>query len=135
MGNRYALVCGPVDAVKKRSIVYAILLPGGIDPMNLAKKAKGELIKVALTIAVSAYRDDNSRRDSTSNGNDLTDFIKTISVDDFIRSLPSGKSKISFSGLGEEKLQRMSDATDNTDISVVNTVAQSTASSFDEQSN
>jgi hypothetical protein len=93
------------------------------------------LIKVAETIAESAYRDDNSRRDSTSNGNDLTDFIKTISVDDFIRSLPSGKSKISFSGLGEEKLQRLSNATDNTDIAVVNTVAQSSASSFDEQSN
>lgn len=136
LGNRYALVCGPVDAVKKRSIVYAILLPGGVDPMNLAKKAKGELIKVAQTIvAVSTYQDDNSRRDSASNGSDLADFIKTISVDDFIRSLPSGKSKISFSGLGEEKLQRLSDATDNTDISVVNTVAQSSASSFDEQSN
>jgi hypothetical protein len=104
--------------------------------MNLAKRAKSELIKVAQTIvAVSTYRDDHSTRDSTSNGNDLTDFIKTISVDDFIRSLPSGKSKISFSGLGEEKLQGLGDATDNKDISVVNTVAQSSASSFDEQSN
>ena len=133
LGNRYALVCGPVDAVKKRSIVYAILLPGGIDPMNLAKKAKSELIKVARTIAVSTYRDDNPTEDSNSISSDLTDFIKTISIDDFIRSLPSGKSKISFSGLGEEKLQRLSDATENSNISVTNTIALS--SSFDEQSN
>ena len=136
LGNRYALVCGPVDAVKKRSIVYAILLPGGIDPMNLAKKAKGELIKIAQTIEVSRYQDENSTEHSTSNSSDLTDFIKTISIDDFIRSLPSGKSKISFSGLGEEKLQRLSDGADKTDISVVNLIPSSSSSaSFDEQSN
>jgi predicted ribosome quality control (RQC) complex YloA/Tae2 family protein len=136
LGNRYALVCGPVDAVKKRSIVYAILLPGGVDPMNLAKKAKGELIKIAQTIEVSRYQDENSTEHSTSNSSDLTDFIKTISIDDFIRSLPSGKSKISFSGLGEEKLQRLSDGADKTDISVVNLIPPSSSSaSFDEQSN
>ena len=135
LGNRYALVCGPVDAVKKRSIVYAILLPGGIDPMNLAKKAKSELIKIAQTIEVSRYQDENSTEHSTSNSSDLTDFIKTISIDDFIRSLPSGKSKISFSGLGEEKLQRLSDGADKTDISVVNLIPPSSSASFDEQSN
>ena len=32
--NRYALICGPADAIKKRALIFAILLPGGMDPMH-----------------------------------------------------------------------------------------------------
>jgi predicted ribosome quality control (RQC) complex YloA/Tae2 family protein len=81
--NRYALICGPADAIKKRALIFAILLPGGMDPMHAAKKIKSEFVKVA------------------SDQEELAGFIKTIVLDDFIRTIPSGQSKISFTGKGE----------------------------------
>jgi predicted ribosome quality control (RQC) complex YloA/Tae2 family protein len=80
--NKFALVCGPIDAIKKRALIYSILLPGGIDPTNIAKKIKSEFIRVAA--------------DHT----ELLDFIKSISVDDFVRTIPYGQSKISFTEKG-----------------------------------
>jgi predicted ribosome quality control (RQC) complex YloA/Tae2 family protein len=81
--NRYALICGPADAIKKRALIFAILSPGGMDPMHAAKKIKSEFVKVA------------------SDQEELAGFIKTIVLDDFIRTIPSGQSKISFTGKGE----------------------------------
>ncbi|AIF85312.1 putative RNA-binding protein, snRNP like protein [Candidatus Nitrososphaera evergladensis SR1] len=83
INEREALVCGPEEAVKKRSLVYAVLLQGGLDPMNAAKKAKATL--------VSAAAGDNE---------ELAETIKRISLDDFVRSLPTGQSKISFASKG-----------------------------------
>src|SRR5919202_1947410 len=83
--NKFTLVCGPVDAVKKSSLVYSVLLPGTMDPTNIAKKIKNEFIRV------------------TSDHTDLLDFIKTISIDDFVRTIPYGQSKISFTERGERK--------------------------------
>jgi NFACT protein RNA binding domain len=80
--NKFALVCGPIDAIKKRALIYSILLPGSIDPTNIAKKIKSEFIRVAA--------------DHT----ELLDFIKSISVDDFVRTIPYGQSKISFTEKG-----------------------------------
>ena len=79
--GRHALVCGPVDAVKKRSAVYAVLLQGGLDPMNAAKKAKAELVGAA--------------------GDDLAESIKRMSLDDFVRALPTGQSRVSFAAKGQ----------------------------------
>ncbi len=58
-------------------MVFASLLPGGSDPMNLAKKVKSEFVRVI------------SEFDS-----DLADYLKKIVLDEFIRMLPSGQSKI-----------------------------------------
>ncbi|HVD08053.1 MAG TPA: ribosome rescue protein RqcH, partial [Nitrososphaeraceae archaeon] len=43
--KKYSIVCGPLNAVRKRSLVYSSLLPGGTDPMNLAKKVKSEFVR------------------------------------------------------------------------------------------
>jgi predicted ribosome quality control (RQC) complex YloA/Tae2 family protein len=75
--NRYTIVSGPVNAIKKRSLVFVSLLPGGSDPMNLAKKIKSEFVRVI------------SEFDS-----DLADYLKKVLLDDFIRMLPTGQSKI-----------------------------------------
>ena len=47
------------------------------------KKIKSEFVKVAY------------------DQEELAGFIKTIVLDDFIRTIPSGQSKISFTGKGE----------------------------------
>jgi predicted ribosome quality control (RQC) complex YloA/Tae2 family protein len=91
--NRYVLTCGPADAIKKRALIFAILLPGGMDPMHAAKKIKSEFVKVA------------------ADQEELAGFIKRILLDDFIRTIPPGQSKISFTGKGEEKVVGQSTTT------------------------
>src|SRR5919202_687174 len=83
--NKFALVCGPIDAVKKRSLVYSVLLTGTMDPANIAKKIKSEFIRIG------------------SDRTDLLDFIKSTSIDDFVRTIPYGQSKISFTEKGERR--------------------------------
>ena len=79
----YKLLCGPFDSIKLKSIIYCIIVPGSIDPMNAAKKLKSELIT-----------------NSQNMDDDLIEFLKRISLDDIIRILPSGKLKIASSGKG-----------------------------------
>jgi predicted ribosome quality control (RQC) complex YloA/Tae2 family protein len=81
LNGRDVLICGPADAIKKRSLVYAVLLQGGLDPMNVAKKVKAELVAAA---------------DETT-----AESVKNMILDDFVRSLPNGQSKISFTAKGE----------------------------------
>ena len=90
LSDRYLLVCGPVGAIRKKALVFSILLPGGLDPMNTAKKIKSELVRVAT--AADTHRDDSYS---------LMDFIKNTSLDDFIRTIPSGQTKIYFTGRGD----------------------------------
>ena len=75
--KKYSIVCGPLNAVRKRSLVFASLLPGGTDQMNLAKRVKSEFVR-----AISEF--DQS----------LAEYCKKISLDEFIRMLPPGQSKI-----------------------------------------
>jgi predicted ribosome quality control (RQC) complex YloA/Tae2 family protein len=75
--KRYTIVCGPLNAIRKRCLVYASLLPSGSDPMSLAKKIKSEFVRVI------------SEFDSN-----LSDYLKKIVLDEIIRTLPSGQSKI-----------------------------------------
>jgi predicted ribosome quality control (RQC) complex YloA/Tae2 family protein len=75
--KRYTIVCGPSTAIRKRSLVFASLLPGGSDPMDLAKKIKSEFVKV-----ISDF------------DSDLADYLKKLNLDKFIRVLPPGQSKI-----------------------------------------
>jgi hypothetical protein len=74
--NSYKIICGPLESIKSKCIIYVILLPGTIDPMLGAKKIKSELIN-------------NSQNDS-----EMAEYLKKISLDDIIRVLPSGKIKI-----------------------------------------
>ena len=83
-GKKYVLFSGPPESIKNKSIVYATLLPGGLDPMSISKKIKSEFVK-----EISGFNPD------------LANFVKTISIDDFIRTLPSGPSKIHTLGRGE----------------------------------
>jgi predicted ribosome quality control (RQC) complex YloA/Tae2 family protein len=89
--SHYVLTCGPSNSIRKRSIVYAQLLPGGTDPNNIAKKIKTELFK-------AAYASTNPKDDKYAQ---LGDFIKSISIDDLTRTIPTGHSKISITEKGE----------------------------------
>lgn len=82
LDGRQALACGPESAIKGRSLVYAVLQQGGMDPMTAAKKAKAELVGAA----------DEA----------LADSIKHMSLDDFVRALPTGQSRVSFAARGQQ---------------------------------
>lgn len=99
--NRYTVVCGPADAVKKSAIIYAILLPGGLRPLNVAKKIKSEFVRILET---------------SSNNEDLVDFVKTIMLEDFLRLMPSGQSKISLIANGENKVSSQNNSTSDMQI-------------------
>jgi predicted ribosome quality control (RQC) complex YloA/Tae2 family protein len=99
--NRYTVVCGPADAVKKSAIIYAILLPGGLQPLNVAKKIKSEFVRILET---------------SSNNEDLVDFVKTIMLEDFLRLMPPGQSKISLIANGENKVSSQNNSTSDMQI-------------------
>ena len=80
--GKETLVCGPEESIKKRTIFYAVLLQGGMDPMTAAKKCKSEFVKIAGDAEVA-------------------ETIKRISLDDFVRALPTGQSRISFTARGQ----------------------------------
>jgi predicted ribosome quality control (RQC) complex YloA/Tae2 family protein len=90
LNNRETLLCGPEEAIKKRSIFYAVLLQGGMDPMNVAKKVKSEFVRIA---------NDNIQ---------IAESIKHISLDEFVRALPTGQSRLSFTARGQQQLQEIS---------------------------
>ncbi|MEW6604405.1 MAG: ribosome rescue protein RqcH, partial [Thermoproteota archaeon] len=85
LDNRETLVCGPEESIKKRALYYAVLLQGGMDPMTAAKKVKSEFVKLA-------------------GESDIAETIKRISLDDFVRALPTGQSRISFSARGQPEI-------------------------------
>lgn len=74
----YLMSCGPPDAIKKNSICYVIIEPGGSHMVDTAKKIKLEFIKMK------------------------EDVVKSLSIDEFVRVLPAGESHILESGLGEQ---------------------------------
>ena len=90
LNNRETLLCGPEEAIKKRSIFYAVLLQGGMEPMNVAKKVKSEFVKIA---------NDNIQ---------IAESIKHKSLDEFVRALPTGQSRLSFTARGQQQLQETS---------------------------
>lgn len=73
----YILTCGPVEPIKKYSYCYAIIEPHGSEMVDAAKKIKIEFSKLN------------------------EDVTKNISIDDFVRVLPAGKSQIKEINLGE----------------------------------
>lgn len=66
----YILTCGPPEPIKKNSVCYAIIEPHGSELVDAAKKLKIEFAKL----------DEN--------------IVKNISIDEFVRVLPSGQSQI-----------------------------------------
>lgn len=68
--DNYVLTCGPVEPIKKNSICYAIIEPDGLEMAAAAKKIRIEFSKLEDEIT------------------------KNISIDDFVRVLPAGKSQI-----------------------------------------
>jgi predicted ribosome quality control (RQC) complex YloA/Tae2 family protein len=84
LNGRETLVCGPEEAIKNKAMFYAVLLQGGMDPMTAAKKVKSELVRIA-------------------GGNEIAETIKRISLDDFVRALPTGQSRISFTARGQSE--------------------------------
>jgi len=79
--NKLTLMCGAPDSIKRNSLVYVLLAPDSGEVSEVAKKIKAELIKIA--------------------GEDLLDFTKNLSVDEIIRVMPPGASKIVYSAKGE----------------------------------
>ena len=68
--DSYVLTCGPTETIKKNSICYAIIEPQGSEMVDAAKKIRIEFFKLEEEIT------------------------KNISIDDFVRVLPAGKSQI-----------------------------------------
>jgi hypothetical protein len=83
VNERHALVCGPEEALKKNALLYAVLQQGGNDPMTAAKKAKAALVGAA----------DEA----------LAETLKQASLDDFVRALPTGQSRVSFVKKAEQQ--------------------------------
>jgi predicted ribosome quality control (RQC) complex YloA/Tae2 family protein len=82
----HVLTCGPPETIKKNSICYAIIEPDGNEMVDAAKKIRIEFSKI------------------------YEEITKKISIDDFVRVLPAGKSQIKEVGMGD--LQKL-EFTDN----------------------
>jgi predicted ribosome quality control (RQC) complex YloA/Tae2 family protein len=72
--ENFLLVCGPVEPITKNCLCYAIIEPGGSPISDVAKKIRAEFSK----------------------NND--EFQKLFVVDDYVRALPTGSSKITSTG-------------------------------------
>jgi len=83
LSSHHVMLCGPSTAIKRRSLIYSQLAPGGLDPNTLAKKLKAELIKVASTISGPGFQDGH-----------VSNYLKMVSLADVTRAIPSGHSKI-----------------------------------------
>ncbi len=75
----YALTCGTPETIKKNSICYAIIEPHGSEMVDNAKKIRLEFSKI------------------------YEEITKKISIDDFVRVLPAGKSQIKEIGIGDSQ--------------------------------
>lgn len=70
----YLLVCGPPEPIKKKCLCYAVIEPGGSTMSDVAKKIRAEFDKV----------NDN--------------FKKIFLIDDYVRALPTGSSRVTETG-------------------------------------
>ena len=75
--ENYLLVCGPPEPVKKTCLCYAVIEPGGIEIADMGKKIRANFV-----------------------GADEK-FAKLFLVDDYVRVLPTGGSKITETGVLE----------------------------------
>ena len=75
--ENYLLVCGPPEPIKKTYLCYAVIEPGGIEIADMGKKIRANFVGV----------DEK--------------FAKLFLVDDYVRVLPTGGSKITETGVLE----------------------------------
>jgi len=78
-GDKYSIMCGPPEPVKKNCIYYVTIEPTGPDMVELGKKVRLEFLKLE----------------------GIEEIVKSLSIDDFVRVLPAGNSHIVSSGKGE----------------------------------
>ena len=71
----FLLICGPPAPIKKNCVCYAIIEPGGSSISDVAKKIRAEF---------------NQADDKLQ---------KLFTIDDYVRALPTGSSKITDSGI------------------------------------
>ena len=76
----HALTCGPPETIKKNSICYAIIEPHGLEMVDTAKKIRIEFSKI------------------------YEEITKKISIDDFVRVMPAGKSQIKEVDVGNAEM-------------------------------
>ncbi|WP_316506727.1 ribosome rescue protein RqcH [Nitrosopumilus sp.] len=84
--DSFVLTCGPPEPIKKNSICYAIIEPQGLEMVDAAKKIRIEFTKIFDKIT------------------------KQISIDEFVRVLPAGKSQIKEVGLGDAQQGNLTDS-------------------------
>jgi predicted ribosome quality control (RQC) complex YloA/Tae2 family protein len=89
--ENYFLCCGPIQPIKNRAFISASLLPGGLDAMSTAKKVKNEFTSILAA--------------DTNQKMSLLQFVKDMSLDDFVRILPTGQSKIT--NFGRDRADKM----------------------------
>ena len=82
----YVLTCGPPEPIIKNSICYAIIEPHGSEMVEAAKKIRIEFLKLEEEIT------------------------KKISIDEFVRALPAGKSQIKEVNIGDSNKTKFNDA-------------------------
>ena len=83
--NDHVLTCGPLEAIKKNSICYAIIEPNGSEMAENAKKIRLEFLKL------------------------FEDITRKINIDEFVRALPAGKSQIKEISLGDLEKENIID--------------------------
>lgn len=79
------VMAGPASSLQRNSIVYVTLVPDKIKSSDTAKKIKSEIIRLLGEDASAAA------------------YVKQISLDDFVRSLPAGGGQIVLKGHGEQR--------------------------------
>ena len=82
----YVLTCGPPDPIIKNSICYAIIEPHGSEMVEAAKRIRIEFLKIEEEIT------------------------KKISIDEFVRALPAGKSQIKEVNVGDSNKIKINDS-------------------------
>lgn len=82
----FVLTCGPPEPIIKNSICYAIIEPHGSEMVEAAKRVRIEFLKLEEEIT------------------------KKISIDEFVRALPAGKSQIKEVNIGDSNKIKFSDA-------------------------
>ena len=70
----YLLTCGPPDTIKKKCVCYVVIEPAGTDIADVAKKIKNKFSSIDEKMG------------------------KLFDIDDFVRVLPTGSSKITEAG-------------------------------------
>ena len=75
--ENYLLVCGPPEPIKKTCLCYAVIEPGGVEIADMGKKIRANFVEA----------DEK--------------FAKLFLVDDYVRVLPTGGSKITETGVLE----------------------------------